>query len=117
MPNTCTWTNLNEIECVYNGNLTGHCRQFGAFKVLNDFFHFDSLTIYRFAVFTSFNSSLLINEMCLHVIIILYRLLYTPNTIYMYSISFFKIHFAGYVNSTGFTDTRYLFHIVFHYSN
>ena len=30
---------------------------------------------------------------------------------YIYSISFFKIHFSGYI------DTRYLFQILFHYSN
>ena len=34
-----------------------------------------------------------------------------------YSISFFKIHFSRYVNCIGFTDIRYLFQILFHYSN
>ena len=35
---------------------------------------------------------------------------------YIYSISFFKIHFSGYVDCIGFTDIRYLVQI-FHYSN
>ena len=36
---------------------------------------------------------------------------------YVYYISFFKIHFSGFVDCIGFTDTRYLFQILFHYSN
>ena len=30
---------------------------------------------------------------------------------------FFKIHFSGYVDCIAFTDTRYLFQVLFHYSN
>ena len=47
-----------------------------------------------------------------------YRLSH-PDTVcmYVYSISFFKIHFSGYVDCIGFEDTRYLLQTVLHYSN